>query len=173
MRAAAPALLLALMLTACAPGAGELPSGDPPSADGPTEETDAANAPLLADPDRDRNAPALANLPADLPPVDDDPDQFLGLDALAVARRLGAPDLVRRDGSAEVWLYDGGGCVVDVFLYADADADTGDGAGEDASKDAGLVARYVDLRGAAKTAAERRTCLADMLRTHQARAAGA
>ncbi|MBP5859091.1 hypothetical protein KAJ83_18870 [Marivibrio halodurans] len=171
-----PTLLLAFVLpalAACSQGAGGRALDVPPSADGPGSDGDIGSSALLADPGRDRSA--VASLPADLPPVDDDPDQFIGLDALAVARRLGAPDIVRRDGPAEVWLYGGSGCVVDIFLYKekgkDPAQDTG-GAGVPAGS-GGLVTRYVDLRSPAKTAEERRACLAQMLRAARAQARGA
>lgn len=171
-----PAFLIGLALSglaACSQGAGGPALDVPPSADGPGSDGGVGTSSLLADPGRDRSA--VASLPADQPPVDDDPDQFIGLDALAVARRLGAPDLVRRDGPAEVWLYGGSGCVVDIFLYKEKGKgparDTG-GAGVPASS-GGLVTRYVDLRSPAKTAAERRACLAQMLRAARVQARGA
>ncbi len=136
-----------------------VPSGDAgPAA---VAEDTAPPAPLIADPARDRERPALAALPPDLPEVSDDPDQFIGLDGLAVARRLGAPTLVRRDGPAEVWLYRGRDCMVDVFLYAD-----------DEAEGAGLVTRYVDLRSPAKSAAEARQCLGEMLQAEALRRRG-
>eukprot|EP00752_Nemacystus_decipiens_P015259 g13592.t1 len=108
-------------------------------------------------------AEALAAARARLGPIDDDPDQFLGLGGLEVARRLGAPQIVRRDGAAEVWVYLGAGCTVDVFLYA----------GDGAAAGNGLVARFVDLRSPAKTAAEGRRCLKAMLEREALRQAGA
>lgn len=110
----------------------------------------------LADPARDRNDPAVASLP----PVDDDPQQFIGLSGLDVSHRLGAPALVRRDGPAEVWQYRGPNCLFDIFLYAQDDAA------------APLSVRYVDLRSPASTTAERRECLARMLRAQQHRRHG-
>ncbi|MCR9219547.1 MAG: hypothetical protein NXI21_04905 [Alphaproteobacteria bacterium] len=108
-------------------------------------------------------ARARAEALASLGPIDDDPDQFLGLGGLEVARRLGAPQIVRRDGAAEVWVYQGAGCTVDVFLYA----------GDGAAAGNGLVARFVDLRSPAKTAAEGRQCLKAMLEREALRQAGA
>lgn len=54
---------------------------------------------------------------ANLPPVDDDPKQLIGLDRGALNEKLGEPALVRRDGDAEVWQYRGENCVLDLFLY--------------------------------------------------------
>ena len=68
----------------------------------------------------DRSPPA-ATLPyngmASLPPVNDDPQQLMGLDRAALNEKLGEPALVRRDGDAEVWQYRAGRCVLDLFLY--------------------------------------------------------
>lgn len=46
-----------------------------------------------------------------------DPDEVMGLGRKAVQAMLGAPGLVRREAPAEVWQYQSGGCVLDVFLY--------------------------------------------------------
>ena len=55
----------------------------------------------------------------------------------------------RRDGPAEVWQYRGQGCTMDVFLY---------------KKGESLDVRHVDLRGPAPSEAERRHCLAELIR---------
>ena len=34
-----------------------------------------------------------------------------------IARMLGRPDLLRRDGDAEIWQYRAGSCILDIFLY--------------------------------------------------------
>jgi hypothetical protein len=52
-----------------------------------------------------------------LPPVNDDPQQLMGLDRDALNEKLGEPSLIRRDGDAEVWQYRGENCVLDLFLY--------------------------------------------------------
>jgi len=166
--------LLAALATACA-GAGSpasLTERSDSAGTGAAEQT-APLSPLLADPARDRTA--LAAVPDNLPPVDDDPQQFVGLEALDVAQRLGAPALVRRDGRAEVWLYAGQGCAVDIFLYAS------DQEGQEGEREAGgLTARYVDLRSptnspgnsSANSVAEDRACLAAMLRGEMLRRRG-
>lgn len=46
-----------------------------------------------------------------------DPDEVMGLGRKAVQALLGKPGLVRREAPAEVWQYQSGGCVLDVFLY--------------------------------------------------------
>ncbi len=90
--------------------------------------------------------------------MDDDPAQFLGLSGPAVSERLGAPVLVRRDRDAEVWQYRSARCVVDLFLYA--------------QEDGPLTVRHAEIRNPALTRAERRDCLATMLRAAQRRQAG-
>jgi hypothetical protein len=49
-----------------------------------------------------------------------DPDDIMGLDRGEVEALLGEPGLVRHDSPAEVWQYQSGGCVLDLFLYEDA-----------------------------------------------------
>lgn len=51
-----------------------------------------------------------------------DPGEVMGLARGEVEALLGEPGLVRRDAPAEVWQYQSGGCVLDVFLY-EASAD--------------------------------------------------
>ena len=87
-----------------------------------------------------------------LPPVDDDPQQLMGLDGDALDQRLGKPMLVRRDGDAEVWQYRADRCVLDLFLY-------------------GTVKKveHVDLRNRGEgDEAAVRNCFADMLRAAMA-----
>ena len=158
-------LLSALTLAACAgPPAGEEgrsgarapeAAGDrqaaAPLAAGPREA--GATTLSTADPSRDRPPEVAA-----LPPLDDDPDQFLGLSGPGVSERLGAPALVRRDRDAEVWQYRSARCVVDLFLYAEEDGP--------------LTVRHAEIRNPALTKGERRACLAAMLRAVQRRQAG-
>lgn len=44
---------------------------------------------------------------------------LVGASAPTVLRVLGAPDLRRRDGDADVWLYHGRTCALDVVFYPD------------------------------------------------------
>ena len=181
----APAALLAglITLSACAPersppkaqttiGAFEKSEAPAPSQSGivtervapaPSAEKGAARSEQLA------AKPAPDPAP---PPVNDDPDQFLGQSGVAVAGLLGAPDLIRRDGSAEVWQYrgtaEGRSCALDVFLYG-SDAVAPARTGTEGIAPGGLEVRYVDLRGAAASFPERRACLAAMLRAQQSR----
>ncbi len=43
--------------------------------------------------------------------------QFLGTGPEAVRHRLGEPSLRRAEGQAEIWLYVGNGCALDLVLY--------------------------------------------------------
>ena len=82
------------------------------------------------------------------PQINDDPQQLLGLSGVAVARRLGAPSLVRRDGPAEIWQYRETACILDVFLYTNTD---------------GQHVRYVELRSRDTTTRPQRRCFAKLL----------
>ena len=48
-----------------------------------------------------------------------DADALVGLNKAAVQNQLGAPQLIRRDGPAEVWQYLADACILDLFLYED------------------------------------------------------
>ncbi|MEQ8605121.1 MAG: hypothetical protein RIB45_17555 [Marivibrio sp.] len=164
-RAAAVGAMVALAgltLAGCAADGGGPPAEDRSAlaADAPAGAASRQALAPIADPARDRDRAARL---AALPTISDDPDQFLGLDALEAARRLGAPQLVRRDGTAEVWVFQGTGCTLDVFLYAGgADAD-----------EATLAVRHVELRSPAQTQAERRACLRRLLENEALRRQGA
>ncbi len=45
------------------------------------------------------------------------PDEFVGFSPERVLPILGAPDFVRRDGTAQIWQYRATNCVLDLFLY--------------------------------------------------------
>ncbi len=72
-------------------------------------------APLPAGP----FSPIIYNGVAPIPiePVNDDPEQLLGMTSDSLSDILGEPDVVRRDGGAEVWQYRSEACVLDLFLY--------------------------------------------------------
>lgn len=44
-------------------------------------------------------------------------EELIGLPPSALADTLGQPPVLRRDRPAEIWQYQGGDCVLDVFLY--------------------------------------------------------
>jgi len=56
--------------------------------------------------------------PADLPP---DVEALRGLEASALARRLGDPDFLREEPPAVIWQYRSEDCVLDLFLYRSGD----------------------------------------------------
>lgn len=64
--------------------------------------------------------PVLYNGAASAPAREEDPDRLLGLEAGAIHDILGEPALVRRDGDAEVWQFRADQCVLDLFIYGDA-----------------------------------------------------
>lgn len=72
-------------------------------------------------PETVENPPSSPAMPysgmAVLPPVNDDPQQLMGLDRDELNETLGEPALIRRDGDAEVWQYRADRCVLDLFLY--------------------------------------------------------
>ncbi len=82
--------------------------------------------------------------------VDDNPQQFINLDIFQLAKLLGTPILVRRDGMVEVWQYKGDSCILDIFLYQVNNI---------------MKVQYVDLRGT-KTHHQNRQCMAAILRQH-------
>ncbi len=47
-------------------------------------------------------------------------NDLVGLDVPAIERLLGKPDLSRKEPFAEVWQYSHGGCVLFLFIYAEA-----------------------------------------------------
>jgi len=64
------------------------------------------------------NAEALAAAPAP-PPAEAGPGPGLvGATAEALRAALGEPLLRRSEGPAQIWLYAGGGCQLDIVLYA-------------------------------------------------------
>jgi len=52
-------------------------------------------------------------------PVNDDPDQLMGLAPRAVNHLLGPPSLLRAETPAQVWQYTAANCVLDIYLYAE------------------------------------------------------
>lgn len=87
------------------------------------------------------------------PPINDNPNQLMGLDRDSLAALLGQPDLVRREKPAEIWQYVTTDCVFDVVLY-----------------DSGPAYRvtYLEARNAAADRLEPRPCLNQVLRNRMA-----
>lgn len=61
--------------------------------------------------------PAVPPEPAPPPPPRFEPRAFLGVERSELEGRFGRPDLVRREGPAEVWQYVSGPCVLHFFFY--------------------------------------------------------
>lgn len=145
------AVLALLVLGACqAPGDAIDTAREPeqparaaaPTAD---SESSATTAEDITSPDNG-DAPSIALQP--VPPIDDNPEHFLGLDTAAVEGRLGSPDLLRREPPAEVWQYQGKTCVLDLFLY---------------DKDGSKQVVYLEARDLEAAETESRACLRTLL----------
>lgn len=110
LRVAACALLAGL--AGCTGAAGEATRREVPVAD---QGTPTETAPLPAGP----FSPIIYNgvAPVPIDPVNDDPEQLLGMTADSLGDILGQPDVVRRDDGVEVWQYRSEACVLDLFLY--------------------------------------------------------
>ncbi|HEY4253766.1 MAG TPA: hypothetical protein VGM87_21335 [Roseomonas sp.] len=106
---ALPRLLPLLLLAACqAGGEGPFVAPQPVSATGPAA---APPAPV---------APARAAVVVPVPPANTRPGNtaaLLGTDAGAVIGLFGPPLLRRSEGSAEIWLYAGPDCHLDIVFY--------------------------------------------------------
>ena len=91
---------------------------DMPDAATPKESFDIAAGSLTPPPE----PPAVpaAPKPAPPPPAEFEPASVIGLPAGQLERRFGDADLLRREGTAEVWQYRLTACVVDYFVYPDA-----------------------------------------------------
>lgn len=151
-RASVPVLALVLVLSACSGGA-KLTTGIPAKQATSSRTVASGNAESVQDTSAEKEPQISAadrrTRLAALPPVSDDPQQFMGLEGHVVDRKLGPPTLIRRDGKAEVWVYRGTGCRLDIFLYAENQS---------------LTARYVDLRRVEEDGGrEPRACLRRML----------
>lgn len=109
-------LAAGLILAGCAATEGQPAADEPPPPPAPTAfgANEDEGTPRVNPPD----GPAVPyNGMANLPPVNDDPRQLMGLDRATLNEKLGEPALVRRDGDAEVWQYRADRCVLDLFLY--------------------------------------------------------
>tara|TARA_A100001037_G_scaffold305685_1_gene346787 strand:+ start:1766 stop:2149 length:384 start_codon:yes stop_codon:yes gene_type:complete len=96
------------------------------------------------------------DLIATIPP-DTNPRHLIGLESHGLADKLGSPNFVRRDGSAEVWQYSSKSCILDAFLYR---------------IDGKLLVDYVELRGRGTAALSRQDCYLKMLQAHLMRKQG-
>jgi hypothetical protein len=64
--------------------------------------------------------PVPAVEPPPPPPPEFEPASLLGASSSKIEAVLGSADLLRREGTAEVWQYRLATCVVDYFVYPDA-----------------------------------------------------
>ena len=77
----------------------------------------------IADEAVEINAPNSTTIPeSDVPvmtvtPQDLDPQLFLGQSTNVLKNRLGAPSILRKEGTVEIWQYQLLDCVVDFFFY--------------------------------------------------------
>lgn len=106
------------------PGPGPDLRAAPPRAAAAVPPQPAAS--VVVDPDASPSVVAML-MPAEPPPPPPDDGTGPPVDSvllrtapLRVEEMLGDPDLVRRDGPAEYWLYRGGGCVLGLFVYPEA-----------------------------------------------------
>lgn len=124
--------------------------------DAPLAKGDEAAAPAPAaetkTPEVSQSETTLASLPPappEPPPVDDDPGQVMGLDRAGLAALLGKPGFTRREAGAQVWQYRLRRCVLDVFLYGEADGR--------------FRVTYYEFRGERLDAAGERRCFRTLL----------
>ncbi len=83
--------------------------------------------------------------------VNDDPDQLIGLAPQAISRLLGPPSLLRTETPAQVWQYTAADCVLDIYLYAEAEK-------PDRSR-----VTYYEIRAAEPARRGARACFADII----------
>ena len=124
-------------------------------------QTGRTGQPVTAPTDAEAVTPAAAPAPGPIPesqvaavaPVDDDPDQLMGLDRDGLTAVLGTPTLIRREAPAEIWQYLAEGCIFDVVLY---------------QRGADYAVSYLEARDVAAAVQEPRPCLNQLLRARQA-----
>ncbi len=89
----------------------------------------------------------------DFPEIDDDPAQLIKMTRDDLNGFLGQPDLVRRENPAEIWQYRGKDCILDIFLYNEAD-----------QENSPYRVVYSEARGREAGKADQRACLNELLR---------
>ena len=93
------------------------------------------------------------------PAIDDDPERLMGLGTGELTQMLGSPRFVRRDDSAQLWRYRNKSCILDLFLYRNADRP-------------GFLVAHVEARRTEGGAAQKRECFGALLLEQLDRAAG-
>ena len=99
------------------------PNNDAPAAntaDTIDEAFDIAAGSLTPPPAPPEAAPEISEPEPAPPPAEFEPASIVGLSADQLEARFGTADLLRREGTAEVWQYRLSACVVDYFVYPDA-----------------------------------------------------
>jgi len=112
------------LVSACAAGPGQ---NDVRAADAMHEALATTRASLAATgahPDARPAATVRRRLPGQPPPNPAEhfpahAQALIGAASGTIRATLGSPDLIRTDGPAEVWLYRGESCLLDVMLYRD------------------------------------------------------
>ncbi len=99
-------------------------------------------------------APDQKTVRAPLAPINDDPDQLMGLTPRTVSYLLGPPSLLRTETPAQVWQYTTADCVLDIYLYA-----------EDETPDRSRVT-YYEIRRTDSLRGSARACFADIIARH-------
>ena len=99
-------------------------------------------------------APEQKTARAPLVPINDDPDQLMGLAPRAVSHLLGSPSLLRTETLAQVWQYTAADCVLDIYLYA-----------EDETPDRSRVT-YYEIRRNDFHGSSARACFTDIITHH-------
>ena len=96
-------------------------------------------------------APDQKTASVPIAPINDDPDQLMGLAPRAVSRLLGPPSLFRTQTPAQVWQYTADDCGLDIYLYA-----------EDATPERSRVT-YYEIRGTDSLRSRARACFANII----------
>ena len=104
-------------------------------------------------------APSVAPPEPEKPAIDDDPERLMGLGTRELTRMLGNPRFVRRDDSAQLWRYRNTSCILDLFLYRNADRPD-------------FVVSYVEARRSEGGVAQERECFGALLLDQLDREAG-
>ncbi len=86
-------------------------------------------------------------------PVDDNVQRMIGAAPRSLLAELGEPQLRRRETPAEIWQYQGEGCVLDFFLYENGGPE--------------LEVIHLEARGQAAERSDAKACFAGLLRRHR------
>lgn len=116
--------------------------------DGPAPADSGADVPDEG-PSIEQQQEAVLPLP---PPVDDDPERFRAATPTMLVAELGEPRLRRQEPPAEVWQYRGQDCVLDFFLYQDAQT---------------FKVVHIEARDLSARSVETRSCLRRLLEARQ------